>query len=93
MENTTEYTVEKNNILYSIDKSLKKIRDTKNYKYPYAIVISTQNSENFKLENLTYLKRNGFQSIPIVKHPNIKANLIKFAFNEESLIKLITSSH
>lgn len=89
MPNFMEYKVENNNILSSIDNSIKKARELELGKCPYAVVISTKNSSEIKLENLTYLPKDGFKSIPIIKLPHIKENHLHLAYNEESLIELI----
>lgn len=93
MQKFLEYKVENNNILSSIDASIRKARDLEIGKCPYAVVISSENSDQFNLENLTYLPKDGFKSIPIIKHPNVKENSLKLAFNEESLIDIISGIH
>lgn len=93
MQNFLEYKVENNNILSSIDKSIKKAREMEAGKYPYAVIISSKNSGKFNLENLTYLPKDGFKSIPIVKHPTVAPNSIKLAYNEESLIQILENIH
>ena len=93
MQNFLEYKVENNNILSSIDKSIKKARQIEAGKYPYAVIISSKYADKFKLDNLTYLPKDGFKSIPIIKHPAVSPNALKLVYNEESLIQILENIH
>ncbi|MFR1671875.1 MAG: hypothetical protein ACLSWI_02905 [Candidatus Gastranaerophilaceae bacterium] len=89
MPDYIEYKIENNNILSSIDSSIKKARELELGNCPYAVVVHPECSKNLKLENLTYLPKDGFKSIPIIKHSNVSTNSFKLAYNEESLIEII----
>lgn len=87
---TNYYTFEESeNILNCIDRSIKKAREIEMKKYPFAVVISPKNTSNLRLNCLTYLPKDGFKSIPIIKHPNVKEKEIKLAYSEIELIEII----
>lgn len=92
MPDYIEYKVENNNILSSIDLSIKKARALELGNCPYAVVIHPDCAKSLTLENFTYLPQGGFKSIPIIKHNNVKANSFKLAYNEEGLIEIIKAA-
>lgn len=89
MKDYFEHKIENNNLLFSIDASIKKARKLELCKCPYAIVVNPNNACDLNLDSLTYLSKNGFQSIPIIRHKNITKDTIKLAYDEDELIKII----
>lgn len=77
------------NILFCIDKSIKKAREIENRKFPYAVIINPKNGRLINFDNFTYLPKNGFKSIPIIKYQNIKEEEIRLVFSENELISII----
>lgn len=77
------------NILCCIDRSIKKAREVEKKKSPYAIVINPKNSKSISLDNLTYLHKDGFKSIPIIKHANVNEKEVCLAYTEPELIEII----
>lgn len=77
------------NLLSCIDRSIKKAREIEKNKYPYAVVINQKNGQNFKIDSFTCMSKNGFRSVPVVKHPNVKENRVHIAYNEPELIEII----
>lgn len=87
---TNYYTFENSeNILNCIDRSIKQTRKIEMKKYPYAVVINPKNSSSLRLDSLTYLPKDGFKSIPIIKHQNVKDKEVKLAFNEDELLNIL----
>lgn len=77
------------NILFCIDKSIKKVREIENRKFPYAVIINPINGRLINFDNFTYLPKNGFKSIPIIKNTNVDEKEIQLAYSEPELIELI----
>lgn len=77
------------NILFCIDKSIKKAREIEKKKFPYAVIINPKNARLINFDNFTYLPQNGFKCIPIIKHSNVKEEEIRLTYNETDLIELI----
>ena len=78
------------NILSCIDRSIKKAREIEKKKYPYAVVINQKNGQNFKLDGFTCMSKNGFKSIPVIKHTNVNESDIKVVYSEHELIRIIS---
>nr|DAJ74753.1 MAG TPA: hypothetical protein [Caudoviricetes sp.] len=80
------------NILFCIDKSIKKVREIEKRKFPYAILINKKNGQMINIESFTCLSKNGFKTIPIVEYPEIKEKEIKLTFMEQELLELIAKT-
>ena len=81
----------KNNkqILDTIDKAIKKCREIENKKFPYAVIVNIESAKDLHFESLTYLPKNGFKSIPIIKSKKLKKYDVRLAYSEKELIKYI----
>lgn len=73
-------------LLYNIDKAIKRCREIENNKFPYAVTINIETNNELGIGAFTYLSKQGFKSIPILNNKTIKKNNFKLVYTEEELI-------
>lgn len=78
-------------VLSFIDKSIKKVKLVENKKYPYAVILHPKSAKNISLDNFTYLPKDGFKSIPIIRYEKAEKNTVNLAYSEKELISFIKS--
>ena len=80
--------MDKNNtqLLYNIDKAIKRCREIENNKFPYAIILNSKFDNNLQIESFLYLSKKNFKNIPIIKNKELNTNF-QLIYSEEELPK------
>lgn len=81
-----KFEFKNNNILMSIDESIKKARAVSFQSYPYAVFLHPKRYTEIKIDNLTHFSKNGgMRSVPIIQNASLNEKDYLIAYSEEDL--------